>query len=122
MTSPYVFPANSSFQFIWNLVDQTGTPVEDATVLATLYYGRDLGNPTLYPGTAVTNFSAVTLVNQNNGQYIGVISAMTGTQPGAGYVVVVDSTRPDTTVGHWEELAVVAPGDCASNTSAACTC
>lgn len=95
--------------FWWNDAN-TGLPVRNATVTATLYYGRSKSNPDATPGTADPNFTSIPLQYLGDdasypgaagvlaGHYQGLIPASfdpTGNQPpsplGGGYACVVDA-------------------------------
>lgn len=109
-------PVASSFTFLslngqflnWTLTDsQTGLPINNATVTATLYSGRSRFDPDGTPGTAVTGFTNISLIFQSNGLYQGQIPATFDPGDGGGFILVVDATAPGYLAQHWEVPANV---------------
>lgn len=126
ITIPEVFifrPRNSGVlewgSIIDGIADSEGSTVyvNDATVTATLYKGRDIKNPVITPGTiAAAEISGLVLgyVAASNGLYQGAIASTFDPPSGDGsvngrgrYVLVVDADSPTKGIGHWENLAIV---------------
>src|SRR5271167_787252 len=109
MSTPLVSPS-PSFTFIalqqnlftWNLTDNNGNIVTGATVTSTLYSGRQIANPTQYPGIADAIFVNISMpeVNPPSGIYQAIIPAIFNPSPASyGFVVVVTATLASVNIG-----------------------
>jgi hypothetical protein len=99
-------------ELTWTVEDCGGTMVNNAVVVATLYYQRDRINPALVPGSPVPNLTAVTLTYNVPvaNVYAAIVPALFNATQSGDYVLVVDISAADTTpLAHWERPAVVIP-------------
>ena len=108
------FLAENGQLFDWWLADpQTGAPIINATVTATLYANRSRFDPDASPGTPVPNATGLSLTYQGNdtngARYQVLIGAAFDPAFGGPYVMVIDASAPLYQSQHWEIPAVVVP-------------
>ena len=109
----FTFYAGSGQYLNWFLQDSaTGAPINSSTIVATLYAGRSLTDPTGTPGTPVPYFTDVPLpyVGGSAGKYQAIIPAAFNPTLGSDYVLVVDAITPGYNNSHWEVAAQVVDG------------
>src|ERR1700749_4858793 len=96
------------FNLTWTLTNADNTPVDTASVTATLYQGRSRINPDLVPGTPVTNLTNVNLayIAASQGQYQALISPI-DSELGGDYILVIDGVIGTTPVYHNETPVVL---------------
>jgi hypothetical protein len=95
----------------WTLTDSlTGLPIDNNTVTATLYVGRDRFNPAAIPGVPDSIFNNINLAFVSSGLYQGLIPATFNVEPGNFYLCVIDMA-PGGGYGaqHWEIPSIVHP-------------
>ena len=108
----FTFTALQQNLFTWNLTNSTGGIVTGASVQSTLYSGRSIQNPTLYPGIADSVFVNISMpeVTPPSGIYQAVIPATFNPSASpSGFVVVVTATLLSVNVGTWPTPAVIVP-------------
>jgi hypothetical protein len=109
----FTFYALTGQYLNWYMTDSvTKAPINNSVITATLYKDRSLTNPTGVPGTAVPNFTAVSVayVPNSNGQYRAIIPASFNPALGSDYVLVVDAVTPGYANQHWEVQSTVSEG------------
>lgn len=84
-------------------------PIDDATVTATLYAGRNRQYPEVTPGTPVAGMQGLSLSHDTNGNYIVEIDAdLFDPTEGPNYILVVDAVQASSDrKWHWERPAEV---------------
>ena len=108
----FTFRALQQALLTWTLTDQNGNPISGATVTATLYANRNLQNTTQYPGTAVTNFTNVSLVETPalSGIYVATLPATINPSAATlGFATVISALSGSTSIGTWTIPSVVIP-------------
>ena len=104
------FPIQTTFVLTWTLTDADNSPINDATMTATLYAGRSPQNPTVVPGIAIAPINAIPLayIAASAGQYSANIPATLGPLPnGIGYTLVIDANISGTPIYHQEVPVVI---------------
>jgi len=108
----FTFVALQQNLFTWNLTTNLNVPVTNATVTSTLYSGRQIANPTQYPGIADAIFVNISMpeINPPSGIYQATIPATFNPDPTlSNFVVVVTATLASVNIGTWSTPAVVVP-------------
>lgn len=108
----FTFRALQQGLLSWSLSDQNGNPISGATVNATLFADLNLQNPVLYPGTPVTGFTNVNLVEtpSASGIYIAALPATINPPISTiGFVTVITATSGSTALGTWSIPTVIIP-------------
>src|SRR5208282_2289385 len=108
----FTFVALQQNLFTWNLTTNLNVPVTNATVTSTLYSGRQIANPTQYPGIADAIFVNISMpeINPPSGIYQATIPATFNPDPTlSNFVVVVTATLASVNIGTWSTVAVVVP-------------
>lgn len=105
----FTFFSNATNDLFWVVTDAAGTVINNAVVVANLYWGRDRLKPDQVPGTAVPGFTAVSLpFSGPDSQYKATIAALTNVPNGGNYILVVNvKDSNNNQIAHWERPAVV---------------
>lgn len=111
MTVPksFTFYSNTINLLTWTITDTSGQIVNNATVTATLFWGRDKINPNQTPGVAVPNFTDIDLTfSSQNQNYSATIQALSSIPLGGDYILVVDAiSNLSSQIAHWERPSVI---------------
>jgi hypothetical protein len=103
-------PVRTSFVLAWTLADTSGSPINNATVTATLYAGRSTRDPDNIPGTPVSPINNLPLpyIAASAGQYSATVPGTLDPQlDGTGYVLVIDGLVGSTPIYHKEQAVVI---------------
>lgn len=104
----FTFYPNTESAIDWVVTDDNGNFVNNASLVLTLYWGRDKVRPDLVPGVPVTNVNSISMTLSSGNTYTGTftISSLNAPQ-GGDYTLVVEATINSNPIGHWERPAVV---------------
>jgi len=106
----FTFWARKTQSLTWTLKDSNDAPISNALVKATLYANRSINDPVNTPGTAVPNFTDITLPETSTlGTYSGTLSILFDPQPADFFVLVVNATVSGVPFSYDETLAIVQP-------------
>src|SRR6478736_8078408 len=91
----FTFYPNTVNEVDWTLTDVSGNMVNNASMVLTLYWGRDRIRPDLVPGIAVPNVSNVTMgfASQTNAYSAQFTFSPSSAPIGGDYMLVVDATQ-----------------------------
>lgn len=105
----FTFYPDTQSEVDWTVTDGSGNVVNNASVVLTLYGGRDKVRPDIVPGTPVTNVNAIafTFSSTTNTYSAQFTFTSTNAPDGGDYTLVIDATVSGTPIGHWERPAVI---------------
>lgn len=105
----FTFYQNAQSAVDWQVTDDSGAVVNNASLVLSIYWGRDKVRPDIVPGLVVASVNALSMVFSNTtNNYTASFTITANSAPiGGDYTVVIDATLSASPLDHWERPAVI---------------